>query len=952
MRVGNLRSTGMLLLGSVAWLTPLVAAVDFYVSPEGSEDNDGSLEAPFQTLHQAQLAVRDALASDDEGIVVNIADGTCTLSEPLVFGAEDSGKTGDPVTWKADGSKAVISGGLGVTDWVETGSDGIYSAQIPPGTKSRNLYVNGNAANYARRMVARTAFGFNNRSMTWDSSEYDWLMESDGIAGAEVRFINSFTDRYAPIESVGDRELVMVNHTWANQIIGYDTANEPHADFGVWVQNARSLLTEGGQFYCDSAAGTVYYMPLAEEDMATVDAYLGVLEALVVVGGTYDEPTHDISFEGLNFAHTTWLKPGEGFGYIDQQTGGYIGENITFPEFEATRPTWFQMPSAIQVSAAHAISFVGGTYTQLGSGGFGIGNDDNAHLSEVGLGASNVSVTEGYFTQVMGNSITAGGILADAHHPSDPRMVVSHITVSENVFYNVSSLFSSTVPIFVSYIQDSTITNNDLSTIPYSGICHGYGWGANDAGGSDEYIERGLYQYQPLYSTPTTSQNNLIEGNLIHKYGLSHTDLGSIYTLSKSPSTYVNENYAFDSAHFGKYTDEGANSLIVTNNVFLSNGNWYAPNAGCLTCGWHTANNTFIDNFGRVGYDQVNEPDGTADFNNTFVRNWNVTSLSQTSVAAQRVAYRAGISPANRQDRSVSNEEVPDGHVALDFLMNYDNHSTVLVNFTNFDDVAYTAADFEVTVSDGYELKAIDKPSTIAADSTDQAIYEVAGGCISCLPPTIAVEVSYINPRTGSANTLSTTGTMPGTSLINEDSELIPSSSWEPAAFGATGDVLGIRVGGRGIEIPYDDWAGLYVSGASEVAARLVSLDTMDSPTRGGVVVRGDMAGDNTTYIPPYAGLFVTADNTAVFQYASGEDGIDTTVASIPDVSLPVCLRIAVVDNSAAAYYSKSEDCSEWTGLEGVVDLGFHEELDAGIVVSSGGGFREATGLFSQFSYA
>lgn len=352
------------------------------------------------------------------------------------------------------------------------------------------------------------------------------------------------------------------------------------------------------------------------------------------------------------------------------------------------------MPSAIQVSAAHNIAFIGGTYTQLGSGGVGIGNDDNAHLSGVGLGARNMSVTEGYFTQVMGNSITAGGVMADSHHPSDPRMVVSHITISENVFYNVSSLFSSTVPIFVSYVQYSTISHNDLSTIPYSGICHGYGWGSNDAGGSDEYIERGLYNYQPLYDTPTTSQNNLIVGNLIQKYGLSHTDLGAIYTLSKSPSTYVNENYAFDSEYFGKYTDEGANSLIITNNVLLSDGNWYAPNAGCLTCGWHTANNTFIGNFGRVGYDQVQQPDGSADFNNTFVRNWNVTSLSQTSSGGQRVAYRAGVSPSKRPGRPISNEKVPDGNIALVFPTDLVNNGTIRVNVTNFDDIDYTGCSF------------------------------------------------------------------------------------------------------------------------------------------------------------------------------------------------------------------------------------------------------------------
>jgi hypothetical protein len=214
------------------------------------------------------------------------------------------------------------------------------------------------------------------------------------------------------------------------------------------------------------------------------------------------------------------MKPAT-MGYVDQQTGAYIGENTTYTpsNFESTRPHWLQMPGAIQVSAARSIVFAGGNYTQMGGGGFGIGNDANAHASGTGLGASYVTVADGYFTQIMGNSITAGGVQADAHHPPDARMTNSRITISGNTFYNTSSLFSSTVPVLATYVQYSVISHNELHATPYSGICIGYGWGSTDAGGSSEYVNRGLYNFQPRYSTPTTSQNNVIEGNLIHIYG-------------------------------------------------------------------------------------------------------------------------------------------------------------------------------------------------------------------------------------------------------------------------------------------------------------------------------------------------------------------------------------------------------------------------------------------------
>lgn len=53
------------------------------------------------------------------------------------------------------------------------------------------------------------------------------------------------------------------------------------------------------------------------------------------------------------------------------------------------------MPSAIQVYAAQNITFTDGSYTQLGSSGFGIGNDPNAYTSGVSLGAQAVTVSDG-----------------------------------------------------------------------------------------------------------------------------------------------------------------------------------------------------------------------------------------------------------------------------------------------------------------------------------------------------------------------------------------------------------------------------------------------------------------------------------------------------------------------------------------------------------------------------
>jgi hypothetical protein len=692
------------------------AQTNIYVSPSGADNNTGTSTSPLLSIAAAQKAARAAVASSSGDVNVNLGPGVYPLSAPLVLTAADSGTNGHKVNWL--GSGATLSGGLKVSGWT-AGSNGIYSASVPAGTKSRNLYVNGKAAQYARRKITRNDFRYNNQTMTWTSSNYDFFQTMTGVAnGGEIRFIDSFTDRYAPIASVGNRQLTMKQPAWSNNLIGYDMITGPNAEEGVWAQNILGLLDSGGQYYLDSAAGKVYYKPLNGEDINTLQAYLAVQEVLVAFAGTYDSPVHDITFQNVSFAHATWNFPTNG-GYVDQQTGGHICVNQTYTvNFEATRPMWCQMPSAVQLSAAKNITISGANFTQLGAGGIGIGNDANAHLSGVGLGVSDIAVQDNYFSQVMGNSVTAGGIRADAHHPSDARMVVTRLTIQNNIFFNNSVLFSSTVPILATYFQYSTIAHNDLYILPYSGICYGYGWGSNDAGGGQEYQNRGLYNYQPKYSTPTTLQNNQVTANLIHSFGQTHTDLGALYTLSKSPSTYITQNYVYDSGAYCLYNDEGSNSYIETQNDCFNTGVFNAQNndGGNI----NTGNLTVTGNWGPNANNKASSPQAAG-------------------VDALRVAYRAGVTPGHRTGRPVSNSaSIPDGFLAV-----ARSGSALTLTISNFDDVDFTGVSITLSPS----LTASSVPSTIPANSNAQAKYTGASG-------TVSATVKYTNPRTGASRTL------------------------------------------------------------------------------------------------------------------------------------------------------------------------------------------------------
>ena len=281
--------------------------------------------------------------------------------------------------------------------------------------------------------------------------------------------------------------------------------------------------------------------------MSNVNVELPVLQSLVNVGGTYDAPARNITFGGITFTGTSWLGPSSNQGFADQQTGAYMAGNQNWPpdrinscqsgcaQFEAVRPHWFQMPAAVQVSAASGITFTDSQFVNLGQTAIGIGNDANAHASGVGLGASGITVTRSEIARNSAGGVVVGGVRADAHHPSDQRMVNRDITVSYNRIHDLGVEYRGNVSVLNTYVTTATVSHNEVYNMPYSGLSLGYGWGANDAGGSNHYANRGLYNYQPRYSTPTTASNNKLINNYVHDVMQQMTDGGCIYTLALEP---------------------------------------------------------------------------------------------------------------------------------------------------------------------------------------------------------------------------------------------------------------------------------------------------------------------------------------------------------------------------------------------------------------------------------
>ncbi|MFI7300724.1 right-handed parallel beta-helix repeat-containing protein [Streptomyces sp. NPDC050121] len=424
-------------------------AATLYVSPNGT-GTACSTSQPC-SLTQAKTNVRAMNNSMTGDIVVEVADGTYRLTDPLTFTAADSGTGGHSVIWKAAlGARPVITGAQRATGWtLRDSAKNIWQANVGTGFDTRQLYVDGVLATRARSSINRADLTATTSGYTFTNTALNYLNSLAAPSRTEIHGIGSFTDRYSPVSGISNGTITMDQPAWDDNTFGYDTLTKPFRSAALYIENAYELLDTAGEWYLDTSSGTLYYKPLAGQNMSTADVEVPKLESLVDVGGNYASPATHITFSGLQFSGTSWLGPST-YGYASQQTGAYLtgtwdrpSDALTScqggcPLFEATRPHWDQMPAAVQVSAADNITFTGNRFTNLGQVGLGIGEDANAHATGVGLGADTVTATGNVFTQDAGGGIMVGGLQADAHHPSDSRMTNKNITLSNNVIHDVA----------------------------------------------------------------------------------------------------------------------------------------------------------------------------------------------------------------------------------------------------------------------------------------------------------------------------------------------------------------------------------------------------------------------------------------------------------------------------------------------------------------------------------
>ena len=566
-------------------------AGEIWISPKGSDFNDGTRQSPKATLTSALRQAREWRRTEDNriqgGITIYMEGGTYAFHEPVFIRPEDSGTKESPTIIRSVGDeKVVLSGGICINGWKKQGK--VWVADVPVFNGRpldfRQLWVNGKKAVRARdvedfeKMNRICSVDEKNEILYVPAVSIRRLIDNKGnlkakyaemvlhqmwcVANLRIRSVEVQGDS-AAIRFHQPESRIQFEHPWPRPMVTTDGHNS-----AFYLTNARELQDVPGEWYHDIDARKVYYYLREGEKMQEAEVIVPAVETLVRVEGTLDRPVCHIRFEKITFSYTTWMRPSEK-GHVPLQAGMYLTDGYRIdPKMQRNylnhpldNQGWLGRPAAaVRVVAARQIDFERCRFEHLGSTGL-----DYEEAVQGGV------VRGCLFRDIAGNGLLVGSFSPAAHEthlpydPADRREVCTQQHINNCYFTEIGNEDWGCLAIAAGYVGDVNIEHNEISEVPYSGISLGWGW----------------------TQTVNCMRNNRVHANLIHHYAKHMYDVAGIYTLGSQPKSYVTENcvhsiykpgYVHDPNHwFYLYTDEGSSFITVRDN--WTEGEKYLQNA-------------------------------------------------------------------------------------------------------------------------------------------------------------------------------------------------------------------------------------------------------------------------------------------------------------------------------------------------------------------------------------
>ena len=555
----------MLVICIMFWVSPNInlnaqdqSGKSFYVSPDGSDSNPGTISQPMATLNAARDAARNAPKGVNKIILMP---GEYYISGPLELDSRDNGLTIE----SQKSGQSVLYGGIEVKGWMKEG-DKFWYAELP-GVKEgtwdfRALVVNGRLVERARFPDTATFF----HRQAWD------VKVLPAIAGywerqplPEERIIMAYDPKDLPDNlDIRNAEL-RIYHMWNESLVGIkhnDLKNHiftlstpaiyPPGAFGVKkyvVWNTREGMTRPGRWYLDRTAGRVVYWPMPGEDMKEAKVIAPKTEQIIRISGTQDKKVEKIFIRGLSLQVTN----------IPLQPGGWAGASFN---------------GALNIE--HAVQFTIDSLEVFNVGGVGL---STLQVKDFRIMNCNIHKTGGCGLKLTG----------------------SDTYISGNRVHNIGVYYPSSAAIYANG-ERLHVYRNEIFNGPYTGMI---------IGGADNLIEENhisrvmqeMHDGAAIYCSGKATKRTVIRGNLVRDIVAVGKGFGvSAYYFDEGASDGIVERNI--SIGVGRPTHNHiAWNITYRDNVFITDGDMAISFQRSANC--HFIRNTLVAP-GRINMVQPN----------------------------------------------------------------------------------------------------------------------------------------------------------------------------------------------------------------------------------------------------------------------------------------------------------------------------------------------------------
>ena len=276
---------------------------DYFVSPTGNDRNQGSKEQPFKTL---QHALQQVATAKDPAVRIFLREGIYYLNRTVEITPALLNKK--QVHLAAYGAEKVTLSGAApiIANWKSyTGK--IQQAYIGKGLQLDQLYCNGKLMHMARYP-------------NYDSSARVFHgTDSTALAVSRIRNWKNPAGGYIHALHQGEwggfhyrikgkiKDSLLLEGGWQN--------NRPapmHKDFR-FVENIFEELDAPGEWYYNQSTGMLYFHPPSGVQLESAKLERSVLDELIYLHGSREQPVNNIVISGINFTATnrTFMKTRE-----------------------------------------------------------------------------------------------------------------------------------------------------------------------------------------------------------------------------------------------------------------------------------------------------------------------------------------------------------------------------------------------------------------------------------------------------------------------------------------------------------------------------------------------------------------------------------------------------------------------------------------------------------------